>query len=253
MAGWRGSARSTSSSMVSTNRRRGPAAAAGEPRLRLAERLDRNDREMLSPCSRSAPGLASSRTLTRFSACRSRRHASAKAVLSSRLRIKVLVTSVGRPAISASAACILAIEHEPVDQARIMTGDRRGIGLQAELVHDLRGRPLHGLAGDDRRHGDHRRRAGPKRRDDAGYGQDRIDAEIGVGRADDDAGEVRASRSAARTCGEARAASRAPKRMARTRGPALLAHEIVLEGQRAPVRSSTSVRTGASLIGRIGG
>ena len=82
------------------------------------------------------------------------------------------------------------------------------------------------------------RAAGPQRLAHARHRQDRIDAEPGIGGADDDAGQRRARTEQPRALRRlGRASGRALVADVAHHRPALLAHEILLEGERALRRS----------------
>ena len=104
---------------------------------------------------------------------------------SARSVINVRVTSTGTSMPAASCRVGL-VQHQPVDQPAIVRRDGGGVRVDAELRHDLDGRPLDRLAADDRRHGDHRRGGVASASRTPGSGEDRIDAQIRVRRADDD-------------------------------------------------------------------
>ena len=131
-----------------------------------------------------------------------------------------------------------------------MPRDGAAVRLRAQLVHDLGRRALHGLAADDGRDGDDGRAAGLQRLAHAGHGQDRIDAEPGVGRADDDARERRRGERLEHLRGGPRRGGALEADRAHRR-PALLAHEIFLEGQRAPHRCRPPCARRSSDMGRM--
>ena len=111
----------------------------------------------------------------------------ARARLSSRLRITVLVTSTRKPvpARRGLQAGVLRVDHQSVKQVPVVLGHSAGRHLQAAAAQHQVGRTFQRPAGDDRADRHHRRRAVDDGLTQTGHGQNGADADNRIARADE--------------------------------------------------------------------
>ena len=77
-------------------------------------------------------------------------------------------------------SCIRLIDHQPVDEPRIVCGDACRRGFNAKLLHDLRRGAFDRAARNQRRDSDDRHLRRSQGGAKPGNGEDRIDAEVGI-------------------------------------------------------------------------